>query len=463
MASLQINSSQPYAPLYESAAHNILANCPRLSGKSYEVSQFAAYLKMIHGKHDGIVFRANANSLLTSVVADVLEKFTLLGWGHRVQLRQQPLRLEILSKNRRDKSYIWFLGVSGPDKSRVRGFHPINPLAFIIGDECQQISDEENLKHALASFRRYLDTSIEYKIMLCGNPHEVKGHWWNQYNIKHKTAPDYEALNVTYLDIWQLLNDADRKAIELEKSINPALYRFMYLGDLSDINGGAYPSFRRERHLITPQQADEIFKHERIHTVIIGGDGAITHDMTCLNPIAIMTSGRGVVLEPFVFNPISYGRALAPSEISDLIALYMRDMEAKYHFQDNFIPVYMFIDCASEDLITQLKYDLDGYYGIYAYTTKNVIRNTSTVNNVFARNMIYIIDYGGYKDYAAGGKWVSTDIPLLAEQLETVVWKNSRLDPAVPNDCSDAFAYGACTYYENPQNLNLPERRDIYD
>ena len=123
----------------------------------------------------------------------------------------------------------------------------------------------------------------------------------------------------------------------------------------------------------------------------------------------------------------------------------------------------MFIDCASEDLITQLSYDLDGYYQIQAYTTKNVIRNTATANNVFARNMCYVIDYGGYKDYAMGGRWVETDIPLLAEQLENVVWKNSKLDPAIPNDCSDSFVYGACVYYENPENLNLPERKDYYE
>lgn len=451
-------SSEPYRPLYQSSEHNIILNCPRLSGKSYEVSQFAATAKLLNEGHDGIIFRANANSLLSSVVNDTLEKFIALGEGKAVRIRQAPLRIELDG----GKSNIYFLGVSGHDKSRVRGFHPKNPLAFIIGDECQQISSEENLMHALASFRRYLDTAIDYKILLCGNPHEVRGHWWNVYAQKHRGVIGYDHIDVTYLDIYDLLNDADKAEIELEKIINPALYRFMYLGDLTDINGSAYPSFRREKHLITQEQAGNIFKGERIETVIFGGDGAITHDMTCLTPIAVMTSGRACTLEPFIFNPLSHGRALAPSELADLIGLYMADMERKYNFQGNNIPVWMFIDCASEDLITQLSYDLDGYYSVNAYTTKNVIRNTSTANNVFARNMVYIIDYGGYKDYASG-RWIQTDIPLLAEQLENVVWKNSKLDPAIPNDCSDSFVYGACTYYENPENLNLPERREYYD
>lgn len=455
---MRMSVSLPYRPIYQTTDHNIILNCPRISGKSYEVSQYGAYAKVTYPRHDGIVFRANANSLLSSVVNDTLEKFVNLGYGARVKIRQQPLRLELDG----GKSNIYFLGVSGHDKSRVRGFHPKNPLAFIIGDECQQISDEENLKHALASFRRYIDTSVAYRIMLCGNPHEIKGHWWNVYAAKHKGVDDYTHITSTYLDIYNLLNDADRKNIELEKKISPALYKFMYLGDLSDINGGAYPSFKRERHVITPEEASRVFAGERIHTVFIGGDGAITHDMTCLNFEAIMTSGRMAVLEPFIFNPLTYGRPLAPSQLAELIGLYMRDMERKYGLQSNYIPVYFFVDCASEDLITQLQYELDGYYNVIPYTRKNVIRNTSTVNNVFARNMAYIVDYGGYYDYATS-KWVETDTPLLVEQLENVAWKNSRLDPMIPNDCSDSFAYGACAYFENPENLNLPERAEYYE
>ena len=455
----EIRVSRPYAPLYTSAVHNIIADCPRVSGKSFEISQKIVAAKAQHPKHDIVVFRANANSLLSSVCIEVLEKFEFIGWGNRAKLKQQPLRIEIDG----GASVIWFMGVSGHDKSRVRGFKPKNPLCLIVGDECQQISSEENLKHALATFRRYFDTSIDYKTVLCGNPHELRSHWWNIYSVKHRGAVGYEHIKATYLDIIKLLNADVIADIELEKQINPALYRFMYLGDLSDINGSAYPSFRREKHLITPEEAERIFRGERIEVLIIGGDGAITHDMTCLTPIAVMSSGRACTLEPFIFNPLSFGHALAPSQLSDLIALYMADMEKKYRFKYHSIPVWMFIDCASEDLITQLSYDLDGYYQIQAYTTKNVIRNTSTANNVFARNMCYVIDYGGYVDYASGGRWVKTEIPLLVEQLENVVWKNSKLDPAIPNDCSDSFVYGACTYYENPQNLNLPERMEKYD
>lgn len=455
---MRLNVSKPYRPLYLSNKRNILIPTPRASGKSFELSQFVAVQKINYPKHDIVVFRANANSLVSSVCNEVIEKFEMLGHGATVQMRTMPLRIECNG----GESFIWFLGVSGHDKSRVRGFKPKNPLCLIVGDECQQITDEDNLKHALATFRRYFDTSIDYKTVLCGNPHEVKAHWWNTYCAKYRRAESYEYITATYMDIAKVLNKDILDDIALEKEINPALYRFMYLGDLTDINGGAYPSFRRERHLITPQQASEMFRGEFIETMIIGVDGAIARDATGCSPLGIMTSGRAVTFERFKFDPIKYGRALAPSELAQLIARYLDDLDSKYELKRNNVPVYLTVDCAAADLIAQLRYELDDYYTVLSFTTKNIIRNTATANNVFARNCCYIIDYGGYFDYAAN-RFVKTDIPLLVEQLESVVWKNSKLDPAVPNDYSDSFVYGACTYFENPENLDLPERKNSYD
>ena len=452
--------SKPYKLLYE-PVRNIIANTPRASGKSYEIAQFCQYQKMKYPRHDIVVFRANANSLESSIMNEIIEKFVQCGFGDKVETRGKPLRIEYTSSTG-FISNIYFIGVSGHDKSRVRGLHPKNPLCLILGDECQQITAEDNLRHALTTLKRYFDTSIDYKTVLCGNPHEVKGHWWNVYCQKHKAVKDYGYINCTYKDIYKLLNEEIKEEIRITQLTNPAIYRFMFLGDLSDISAGAYPSFRRETHLVTQEEANEIFANETIDTMIIGIDGAITHDSTCCNAIAVMSGGRACVVEPFVFNPLTYGRALAPSELAELIKDYIDDLDNKYQLQSLQIPVYLIVDCASADLIAQLRYILDDYYTVLAYTQKNVIRNTNTANNVFARNMCYIINYGYYKDYTTG-KLIECDIPLLAEQLESVVWKNSKLDPAIPNDCSDSFVYGICVYYENPDNLILPERSNIYE
>ena len=446
-----------YLPLFDPKEHNIIANTPRASAKSTSLAQMSAHL-VVHtckrSPHDIVVFRANANSLEGSVMQEIEDWLDAFGADYTPH--KGPMRLEVGACN------IYFLGVSGHDRSRVRGFKPKNKLIAIIGDECQQISAEENLKHALSTFRRYLDTAAPYKVLLCGNPHEVKGHWWNTY--VQKMTGRYTKVHCTWRDLAKngLLNGDIIEDIKLEKEVNPALYRFMYEGDITDLAGGAYPSFRRERHLVSPDEAIEMTHGERIEVILWGGDGAIMNDATGIAPLAVMSSGRAFVLERFFYDPKKHGRTLAPSELAELIQLYLDDMEKKYNIiRDGVISSAFAIDCAAADLITQLRYTIPDYHAVLSFTGKNVIRNNSVINNCFARNMLYIIDYGGYKDYLTG-KFVPCEDPL-AEQLESVVWKNNALDPAIPNDLSDALTYGACFYYENPENLYLPERKKYYE
>ena len=446
-----------YLPLFDSQVHDIIANTPRVSAKSTHAAQMAAHLVTHTCKNtprDIIVFRANANSLEGSVMQETEEKLADLGAVFEVH--KGPMRIETNGCN------IYFLGVSGHDRSRVRGFKPKNKLIAIIGDECQQISSLENLKHALSTFRRYIDERAPYKILLCGNPHELKGHWWNVYAAGVRGR--YSSISCTWKDLAKngLLGRAVIEDILLEKEINPALYRFMYEGDISELSGGAYASFNRARHLISPERAAEMTRGERIEAILWGGDGAIMNDATALVPLAIMSSGRAFALERFIYEPQKQGRNLAPSEITELISLYLDDMDAKYGIlRDGVIMSTFAIDCAAADLIAQMRYTVSDYHTILAFTNKNVIRNNSVVNNCFARNMLYIVNYGGYKDYSTG-RFIECDDPL-AEQLESVVWKNNRLDPAVPNDITDALTYGACMYYENPENLYLPERKKYYE
>ncbi len=449
---------KPFLPLYDDDVHDVIVNTPRASAKSFGVAQLCAHLTTyVCGEanpRDIVVFRANANSLAASVMTEIEDQLTDLGAEYRT--RTAPLRIEVCGCN------IYFLGVSGHDRSRVRGFHPKHKLIAIIGDECQQITSEENLKHALATFRRYLDDSAPYKVVLCGNPHEVKAHWWNTYAATYGKVRT--SIKSTWKDLYAagVLPSTALDDILLERKINPAVYRFMYEGDLSGMSGGAYPSFDRSRHLITPEQASEIFVGERIELIIWGGDGAITHDATAICPIAVMSSGRACVLERFFFDPLRYGRPLAPSELAELIDAYVREMDEKYSItKDGICDSVFVIDGAAQDLITQLRYTLPEPHDVRAYTTKNIIRNNSAVNNVFARNMLYIIDYGGVYDYASR-RFIACPDPL-AEQLESVVWKGTKYDPSIPNDLSDALTYGASIYYENPENLYLPERMNYYE
>ena len=458
----QIEVAKPYDKLYKTKNRRIIMYSPRTSGKSKAVAQFLVYTCRRYPNSDILVARANYNALDDSLCNEILEVQEDIGFEGFFKKRTMPLKLtSILGNN------VMFKGIGGSDTSRTRGIKSPKKngqevggnLSLVFIDETQQLKDEAQLKHALSTFRRNLNPNIDSKIIIAGNPEQPKGHWWNTYCRKMRSAENYEFIDATYLDIKKYLSADTLEDIELEREMNPALYKFMYLGSLDDLSGGAYAQFKREKHFITEQQAAEIFAGERIVYVIFGTDGAISHDSTCICPIAILSSGRALALERFYYDPVATGVVLSNSQLMDLILPYLESLEKKYQFTKQYCEKIFAVDCAAADLIAQLRYSLDDSYIVKSYTNKSVVRNNNVVNNAFAKNVLYIKDFGGQYLWH-NGKTMMED-PLVVA-LESVVWKNYKLDPAIPNDTTDALTYGVNYYFENPDNLAFPEREKAY-
>ena len=457
-----IEVAKPYDRLYTTKKKRVIMYSPRISGKSKGVAQYLAYMCRRYPGHDMLVARANYNALGDSLLQEILEIQDDIGLSGFFKEHKNPIYLTTILGNT-----ILFKGIGGADTSRTRGIKSRKKngqeqggnFALVFIDEAQQLKDELNLKHAIATFMRNLDPTIDSKIVIAGNPEQPKGHWWNTYCRKLRGAPQYEFIDATYQDIAKFLTQDTLEEIELERQMNPAQYKFMYLGSLDDLMGGAYGQFKRERHLITEQKATEIFAGERIVYVIFGTDGAITHDATCICPIAILSSGRALVLERFFYDPIATGQVLSNSQLMELIIPYLRALEEKYQFTRQYCEKIFAVDCAAADLIAQLRYNLDDSFIIKAYTNKAIIRNNNVVNNAFAKNVLFIKDFGG--QYLWHNGMTMTEDPLVV-QLESVVWKNYKLDPGIPNDCTDALTYGVNYYFENPDNLAFPTRQKAY-
>lgn len=463
--------AEVYKKLYTTTKKRVIMYSPRISGKSKAVVQLLFFTCVEHPGSDMLVARANYNSLDDSLFNEILDIQEELGIDGFFIPKKSPLRMTTRLGNT-----IMFKGIGGADLSRTRGLKTVKKqkykyndttdakiggnLALVFIDEAQQLKNELNLKHAIASLMRNLDPTLpDAKIIIAGNPHEVKGHWWNVYCRKMRSAPNYEFVDATYLDIKKYLAPDVLEDIEIEREMNPAQYKFMYLGSLDELQGGAYGQFQRDKHFITEAQALQKFPGERILYVIFGTDGAITHDSTCICPIAILSSGRALVLERFFYDPLASGQVLATTQLMELILQYLEALEKKYRFTDQYCEKIFAVDCASGDLIAQLRYSLDNSYIIKSYVNKNVIRNNNVVNDAFAKGVLYIKNMGG--QYLWHNHKTMPEDPLVV-QLESVVWKNYKLDPQIPNDCTDALTYGVNYYYDNPDNLDFPTRQKAY-
>ena len=450
---------KPYDRILTTDKTTVIMYSPRISGKSFALGQIVYIYANKYPKHDIVVTRANYNSLEDSLYNEIIAFAANIGSGDFYIPLRSPLRIKTKKGNT-----IYFKGIGGADYSRSKGFKGLRPISLIICDETQQLKDEQSLRQAIASFIRSVDATIKSRVILAGNPEMVKAHWWNAYCRKYRYAGVYEFIDANYLSIYKYLSEVTRTEIENERKYNPLMYKFLYLGELDELAGGAYGQFKRERHYITYDAFLKEVRGQTMEYIIWGGDGAITHDSTGICPIAVMSSGRAYVLERFYYNPLETGVVLAPSQLTEMLLEYVDYMDKRYRIIADGIGSCFYIDGAAADLITQLRYSINGYHLVRGFTRKNIINNNAVVNNCFAKNMLKIIDFGGYFDYYAK-RWVDTsaDTEPLIYQLESVTWKNYKLDPAIPNDYTDALTYGTNAYFENPDNLYLPTRKGVYD
>lgn len=450
--------AMPYDKILSTNKRTVVMYSPRIAGKSHALADVVYLYANKYPKHDMVVTRAHYNSLEDSLYNEILATANDLGISGFYQGLKAPLRIKTKKGNT-----IYFKGIGGSDMSRSKGFKGTRPISLIICDETQQLKDEQSLRQAVATFIRSVDDTIDSRIILAGNPEQVKAHWWNSFCRKYRYAGVYEFIDANYLSIYKYLSQATREEIENERKYNPLMYKFLYLGELDDLAGGAYGQFKRDKHYISYQQFREETQGEYIHSIIWGGDGAITHDSTGIVPLAVMSNGQAYALQRFYYDPLKTGIVLAPSQITDMIIRYVNDVDRAFSITRDGVPSVFYIDGAAADLITQLRYNIWDYHTVRGFTRKNIINNNSVVNNCFAKNMVKIVDFGGYFDYYTN-KWVETsaDTEPLVYQLESVTWKDYKLDPAIPNDYTDALTYGVNAYFENPDNLYLPERKGAY-
>lgn len=454
-----IKVAKPYDRLYTTKKTTCIMYSPRISGKSFAIGQLVYAWANKYPKHDIVITRAHYNSLEDSLYNEILAFANDIGQGGFYTGLKSPLRIKTRKGNE-----IHFKGIGGADYSRSKGFKVKRKISLIICDETQQLKDEQSLKQAIATFVRSIDSTIDSRIVLAGNPEMVKAHWWNAYCRKHRFLGKYEFIDANYMSIKKYLSPITLEEIKIEQETNPPMYKFLYLGELDDLAGGAYGQFKREKHYISVEEWRKEIAGQRLCYIIWGGDGAITHDSTGIVPIGIYSNGRGYILERFYYNPLETGVTLSPSQLTALICEYVEIMCKKYDVYTERIGSYFAIDCAAADLVTELRYNINGYHTVKGFTGKNIIKNNAVVNNCFAKNMLKIVDFGGYNDMYKR-KWVPTtaDTEPLIYQLESVVWKNYILDPTIPNDYTDALTYGANVYFSNPDNLYLPKRSKVYE
>lgn len=224
------------------------------------------------------------------------------------------------------------------------------------------------------------------------------------------------------------------------------------LGNWVKAEGLVFPLFKREKHYITLAEHNRRYGMHRIERVIYGTDGANTNDSTAIVPLAILSNGMAFCLPIFYHNPKINGQ-LANEQLMPLIQTYLDDLNREYRLFETGVDQHFTVDAAAADLCLTLGNHLGRRYDVWKFSKKDLNQTTDVVNNAFARNILFIGDYGGYYNYSRREFIKGTS--QLVTDLELMVWddKNNGFDDSIPNDCADAFRYAVNTYYNNPNNI----------
>lgn len=461
---MKIEYAPVFNPLWHTDKHFIIMKGGRDGGKTFEARDYSMVQNEGLVKRDIVVARDSYGSLADTLFAS-LKKFITKHklWSHYEE-RKNPLRIY----NRKNGNNVYFVGIGGADMDRTKGLETENPVEVVIFDELQQVKDQENYEQAIASFRRLLSDTA--KVIHIFNPPRQKAHWVNVWAKLKESDPDYVTINSCWLDIIHYLKDVDIKEILKMKALDKDEYDWMYMGKTVGGLGSVYPQFKPEKHLIKFEDAKKKFAQNKIISVIIGGDNAVSRDATCLCPIAIFDNGQCAVLDLFYHDPKTSGD-LSVSEQIPHIHRWLKELEKKYNLNDQRTPIAFVIDGSiiGIELAKQLQYTLDpNRYDVIRYSNKNVIEMAGNLKSVFARNMLYIIDYGGHYNYVLNR--FEQRYNVLAEQVESLIWneKETGFDPIIPNDACDALTYGANAIFKNMFNLYyidraIKVRKEYYD
>lgn len=474
---MKLTIASPFRELFTSTKHFFFLRGGRSSGKTTVTFQYIPQATYRYQERDIVVCRDSYSDLIDSTYSGI-KKFIYDNHIEKdFEFRTSPIRIYNITT----KCNMYFLGIGGADKDRTKSFEPEHKLSVVVVEELQQVKDRENLEQAMSSFRRHLDSDVS-KVVHIYNPPAQNSHWTNIYWNFKKQDIDWVCINSDYRQIVKFLNDIDLKEILKMKIADEPRYRWMYLGETGGGFGSIYPEFKRAKHFRPYMELLERFGNTRglnindeskrlrfgvsVQSIVIGVDGAVTHDATCAVPLFLMTNGQIVVPEIFYHDPLKDGQK-SSAELLPYIQKWLYELEHKYFINSN-VPVLFSVDSAASELIRMLRYHLPERYDVYEYGKQTIMDMVGVMQTALSRNMCYFMDFGGIFNYTQN-HFVHCESPLVVA-LENLIWNDAQTgyDKSVPNDASDALTYGINQIFRNLHNLYSLQvynenRKDFYD
>lgn len=354
----------------------------------------------------------------------------------------------------------------------TKGKKLIRPISLFIMDEVQKLHNKEILLNCLSTFLRQMKAGHS-KVILAGNPDRA-AMWFTEFYKAKLKDPEWTVLRPTYNDIIEWIPNALLHEIKDLEQNDPISYRQIYLGDLeaagwevvfhSFIDRTCYVD-RRE----FIENDDKLGMGAFINSIIIGVDDAESQDAIAASAVTVHNNGMLRVQESFYLSCKEMPVKPALTERCAMIIQFLDYINAHFN-QEHTIPIIFSFDCAS-GMYRQMSVmaSTDRNYmrwrnvRLFAYKEKGQGHSSFTkeqqldlINAAFSNGVLTVVNVNAYSPKYSNDK--------LVEQIKALrLLENKKIDPTIPNDCTDALQYAVMMVLINPYNLTFPQRRARYE
>lgn len=459
---------------YGRRIYNFVNISGRLGGKTFNMVQLIGITSLERPDFDIVVLRANSSQLKQSVFLELKKWYWDTLPNHlfaKMKFRSSPP----LSITTSTGNEILFGGVGLGSKSganQSRGKTSERKLSLIVVEETQEIfsgsaDGKELLQQAIATYVRFLDDK-NGKIVYLGNRDRNVNGKFNVWCREKEKDDTFMTIETNWHDIEPLLNEATTRMIAQEKELNPNNYKYMYLGIPVGGNELVYGAFTSQVHVMPKKgNSTEIFIDtntgkeysftreyllRNCKRVYIGVDGSTTKDKCVFMPIFHFNDTKLICKlgDTIEHDPKKNGPLTNHTLVNAHIRKWLQELITKYSLQ--YTEKVFVVDGANVDLILNLQYQFGGYCRVVKFTKKDLVETSDKVNDAFSNKTLLLTDESWFE--------LLTNMEIipftLYNELETVCWReddNTKFNPSVPNDKTDAIRYPVA-YHANPYQLD---------
>jgi len=433
---------------------------PRSAGKSTALAQAILAYYWEFPDYDiciGVDSVSNAGDGLFAEVQSFIETHNLNQSGEWVFGNQAII-------NKRQRNQIRAYAVQTNELRNVnvtKSKKLIRNVSLFVMDEVQKLHSLEILLNAKSTFMRQLKAGHS-KVIFAGNP-DRRSMWFHDYYKACKKDPEYTVLKPTYLDIIDCLHPALLHEIEHLRTTNPVEYEKIYMGNL-DATGWdtVFHSFKRDKHYIKRQRLIELDRTpERdnyLSRIVIGVDDAERQDALAASCITVLGNGMMRVQESLYLSCRELETKPALTERCQIVIRFLDYIQDHFNSERS-TPIAFSFDCAGgmyQQMVVIKSTDPNFMrwrnVSLFPYTSKqDKEEQLGKVNSAFAEGVLTVVDVNDYSPRYSNDK--------LVDQIKSLMLlDNGKIDPKIPNDCTDALQYGVMMVLQNPFNLSLPKR-----